>query len=85
MEQTDDGFRLSEEDLRLRGSGDFFGMRQSGMLKFQKADIVRDYKIVEIAREDALEILLDKTTYTNPKYTGLYKYLKSTLRKTNLD
>ena len=85
MEQTDDGFRLSEEDLRLRGSGDFFGMRQSGILKFKKADIVRDYKIVEIAREDALSILLDKTTYTNPKYSGLYKYLKSSLRKTNLD
>ena len=85
MEQTDDGFRLSEEDLRLRGAGDFFGMRQSGMLKFKKADIVRDYKIVDIAREDALEILTNNETYRNPKYAGLYKYLKSSLRKTNLD
>jgi ATP-dependent DNA helicase RecG len=85
MEQTDDGFRLSEEDLRIRGAGDFFGMKQSGVLKFKKADIVRDYKIVDIAREDALEILTDKGSYTNPKFRGLFKYLKSSLRKQNLD
>jgi len=85
MEQTDDGFRLSEEDLRIRGAGDFFGMKQSGALKFKKADIVRDYKIVDIAREDALEILTDKASYTNPKFRGLFKYLKTQLRKTNLD
>ena len=85
MEQTDDGFKLSEEDLRMRGAGDFFGMKQSGLLKFKKADIVRDYKIVDIAREDALEILTEKTSYTNPKFRGLFKYLKITLRKTNLD
>jgi ATP-dependent DNA helicase RecG len=85
MEQTDDGFRLSEEDLRLRGTGEFFGFKQSGIMKFNKADLIRDYKIVEIAREDALEILLDSTTYKNKLFSPMYNYLKSELKKTNFD
>ena len=75
MEQTDDGFVLSEEDLKLRGPGDFFGFRQSGDLKFEKANIVEDAHILEIARQDALEILLDKTSYSSPLYQHLYNYL----------
>jgi len=85
MEQTDDGFKLSEEDLRLRGAGDFFGYRQSGDMKFSKADIVRDYKILEIARDDALEILTKRETYSSPLYQPLYSYLKNALKKSNLD
>ena len=85
MEQTDDGFKLSEEDLRLRGAGDFFGYRQSGDMKFKKADIVNDYKILELARADALEILMNKATYTNNKYLPIYNYLKAALKKSNLD
>lgn len=85
MEKTDDGFTLSEEDLRLRGAGDFFGYRQSGDMKFKKADIVRDYKILDIAREDALEILMKKETYSSSLYAPIYAFLKSELRKSNLD
>jgi len=85
MEQTDDGFLLSEEDLKLRGPGDFFGFRQSGDLKFDKANIVEDAHILEIARQDALDILLDKTSYTSPMYQHLYKYLKNAIRKPNFD
>lgn len=85
LETTDDGFTLSEEDLRLRGAGDFFGFRQSGLMKFSKADIVRDYKIVQLAMEDALEILLNNKTYHDKKYENLYNYLKSELKKTTLD
>lgn len=85
METTDDGFKLSEEDLRLRGAGDFFGYRQSGDMKFKKADIVADIKILEIAREDALEILLNKESYSSSKYAPIYNYLKSALKKSNLD
>lgn len=85
MERVDDGFKLSEEDLRLRGAGDFFGYRQSGLMKFQKADIVRDQHILELAQKDALEILMDKYTYHQEKYKPLYNYLKSELKKTTLD
>jgi ATP-dependent DNA helicase RecG len=85
MEDTDDGFKLSEEDMRLRGTGEFFGIRQSGLMKFKKADLIRDFKIVEIARNDALEVLTNKDTYTDKRFTALYSYLKNELKKTNLD
>ncbi|QMS85586.1 ATP-dependent DNA helicase RecG [Candidatus Xianfuyuplasma coldseepsis] len=85
METTDDGFALSEQDLRLRGPGEFFGYRQSGDMKFEQADIVQDAHILEIAKQDALDILQQKDNYYNPKYQPLFKYLKAQLRKTNLD
>ncbi len=85
LEKTDDGFKLSEEDLRLRGPGDFFGFRQSGDLKFTKASIVEDAKILEIARDDAFAILTDKESYRNLEYSLMFNYLKNVLKKTNLD
>ena len=85
LEKTDDGFKLSEEDLKIRGPGDFFGLRQSGELKFSKASIVEDAHILEIARDDALEILSNKESYRNMEYRLLFNYLKGVLRKANLD
>lgn len=57
MERTSNGFEISEEDFRLRGSGDLFGVRQSGDMKFKLANIKRDYKLLLIAKEDSLEFL----------------------------
>lgn len=85
MERTEDGFVLSEADLDIRGPGDFFGLKQSGDIKFTKAHIVKDRKILEIARNDALEILLKHENYYNKEYTPIFKYLKKTLKNTNLD
>ncbi|AIO19566.1 ATP-dependent DNA helicase RecG [Candidatus Izimaplasma bacterium HR1] len=85
MEKTDDGFKLSEEDLRLRGPGEFFGARQSGDIKFKEADIVRDAHILEIAKNDALEILDNKDSYYQKQFQLIFKYLKSVLKKSNLD
>jgi ATP-dependent DNA helicase RecG len=85
LEKTDDGFKLSEEDLKIRGPGDFFGLRQSGELKFSKANIVEDSHILEIAKDDALEILSNKESYRNNEYRLLFNYLKGVLRKANLD
>jgi ATP-dependent DNA helicase RecG len=85
MEQTDDGFKLSEEDLQLRGPGDFFGYRQSGDMKFDRANIVEDAKILEIARQDALDILTNKDNYYNPEFQPLFTYLKNILKRSNLD
>ena len=85
MEQTDDGFRLSEEDLALRGPGEFFGYRQSGDMKFERANIVEDAKILEVARQDALDILTNKDNYYDPNYQPLFTYLKHVLKRTNLD
>ena len=55
MEQTNNGFIISEKDLELRGPGEFLGTRQSGMLNFTLADIIKDTKILELARKEAFE------------------------------
>jgi ATP-dependent DNA helicase RecG len=57
MEKTTDGFKIAEEDLRLRGSGEFFGTRQHGMPDLQFADLVDDQKIIQTARKDAFAII----------------------------
>jgi len=62
-----DGFRLSEIDLDMRGAGDFFGTRQSGLPDFRFSNIVRDVQILQKAREDAAEILADDPTLSSPK------------------
>lgn len=59
LNKTNDGFKIAEEDLRLRGPGDFFGVRQSGDFDFGIADIYTDAKVLKSASEAAGE-LLDK-------------------------
>ncbi len=59
MEREDDGFKISEEDFRLRGSGDLFGTKQSGDMKFMIADIKRDFSILLKAKEDSALFLKD--------------------------
>ena len=59
MIDTNDGFKLAEVDLKLRGPGDMMGTRQSGMLNFKIADLVKDNKILIHAREQALKLVND--------------------------
>ncbi|MBM4017963.1 MAG: ATP-dependent DNA helicase RecG [Planctomycetes bacterium] len=54
MGETADGFRIAEEDLRLRGPGEFFGTRQHGMPELMIGDIVEDYDLLRLARQEAL-------------------------------
>lgn len=58
MTSTTDGFILSERDLEMRGPGDYFGVRQSGLPQFKVADITEDYRILEVAREEAAKAYL---------------------------
>lgn len=57
LTKTNDGFKISEEDFRLRGSGDLFGERQSGDMSFKLANIKNDFNIVMRAKEDSEEFL----------------------------
>ena len=59
MRETNDGFRIAEEDLRLRGAGEILGVRQSGEAAFRLADPERTAKFVAVARDDA-RLLLDR-------------------------
>ena len=63
MEQTNNGFIISQKDLELRGPGEFLGTRQSGLVNFILADIVKDTKILEKAREEAFNLV--KNTENN--------------------
>lgn len=62
MENTNDGFEISEEDFKLRGHGDLFGTKQSGDMSFKIASINQDYKILIQAKKDSLEYLQDSST-----------------------
>lgn len=62
LEQSNDGFLIADEDLRLRGSGEFFGTRQHGMPDLKFADLIADKNIVQTARKDAFA-LVEKDAY----------------------
>jgi len=75
MEQTDDGFRIAEEDLRLRGPGEFFGTRQHGLPELKVADLIDDFELLRMARRDAGEILNEDPDLTAPHHQQLRKEL----------
>jgi ATP-dependent DNA helicase RecG len=62
MNQSNDGFYIAEEDLKLRGPGDFFGIRQSGDLNFKLADIIGDAHYLRMASEDVQTLLREDAT-----------------------
>ncbi|KAF0185562.1 MAG: ATP-dependent DNA helicase RecG [Nitrospirae bacterium] len=71
MVETTDGFRIAEEDLALRGPGEFFGTRQSGLPDLKIANIARDAKIVELTRKEAFTLLeQDAGLATAPRLRG---------------
>ena len=55
--ESEDGFKIAEQDMKLRGPGDLTGIKQSGIPSFSFLNIIDDFKIFEVARDDAKEIL----------------------------
>ncbi len=85
MCETNDGFRIAEADLKLRGPGDLEGTQQSGMaFDLKIADIARDGQLVQLARDEAQRIIDDDPTCQNVKYLTLWNHLRD-LRKTNIN
>lgn len=73
MEETDDGFRIAEADLKLRGPGDFLGTKQSGLPDFKFADIVEDQFLLARAKEKARILLQKDAKLQSPKNEFLAK------------
>lgn len=76
MTDTNDGFVLSEKDLELRGPGDFFGKKQSGLPEFKVADMVHDYRALETARNDTALLIQSNEFWQSPEFMQLRNYLK---------
>ncbi|MFF2907431.1 ATP-dependent DNA helicase RecG [Paenibacillus sp. NPDC057934] len=77
MTDTDDGFEVSRRDLELRGPGDFFGTKQSGLPEFRLADMTADFEVLEQARDDAASLLREASFWTSPDYAPLRNYLQN--------
>ena len=67
MRETEDGFRLSDEDLVMRGAGDVIGTAQSGLPRFRIADLERQASLLELAQSDARKLLTDDPDLTQPR------------------
>lgn len=71
MVATTNGFTIAEQDLAMRGPGDLYGTRQSGILKFKLADIVKDSAILEQTRNAAIQIVADDPGLIKPQHQAL--------------
>jgi len=67
MTETTDGFKIAQEDLRLRGPGEFFGTRQSGLPELKVADIIRDFTLLREARRDAFALVFNQSPLSSKK------------------
>ncbi|MBI1821195.1 MAG: ATP-dependent DNA helicase RecG [Nitrospirae bacterium] len=75
MVNTTDGFKLAEEDLAIRGPGEFFGTRQSGLPELRVANLLRDGKMLEEARREAMDLLQKDPLLVHPDHGGLKETL----------
>ncbi|MCJ0951608.1 ATP-dependent DNA helicase RecG [Mammaliicoccus sciuri] len=84
MTESTDGFYLSERDLEMRGPGDFFGVKQSGLPDFRVANIVEDYRMLEVARDEASE-LVQSGEFFKPEYDKLRLLVQESMSEQNFD
>jgi ATP-dependent DNA helicase RecG len=82
MVSTNDGFKIAEKDLELRGPGDIEGTRQSGALDLKLADLIQDRQILEVARNIALDILENDPDLSTPENGSLKEFLQLLTGKT---
>jgi len=72
MVETNDGFKIAEVDLKLRGPGDMMGTQQSGVLNLRIADIIQDEKILYLARKAAMEVAGSKLGHKDPEHRNVW-------------
>lgn len=76
MTETNDGFEIARRDLELRGPGDFFGTKQSGLPEFKLADLMSDFEAMEQARDDTAELVADASFWTSAEMLPLREFLQ---------
>jgi ATP-dependent DNA helicase RecG len=81
MVRTNDGFAIAEADLALRGPGDFFGTRQSGMPEFRVANPVTDVALLTVARDDAFALVGEDPQLRRDAHRLLADHLRSRFQK----
>ena len=81
LNQSNDGFYIASEDLKLRGPGDLFGIRQSGVLEFRMGDVFQDSRVLEQASEAAGRILEEDAELALPKHEKLKERLETAMAK----
>ena len=81
LTQTSDGFRIAEEDLKLRGPGDFFGSRQHGLPTLKAADLSCDMPLLAEARDAAQQLLAGDPLLTQPEHAVLRRRVQALFRQ----
>jgi ATP-dependent DNA helicase RecG len=71
LTETSDGFKIAEEDLRIRGPGEIFGTRQHGLPELKVADLVEDFELLRLARRDAFAIIDEDPDLAAPHHQQL--------------
>ena len=84
LNHSNDGFEIAEEDLRLRGPGDIFGVRQSGERSFRVADIYQDADVMKLAKDSVTRLLKEDRELADPSHERLRELLKEYLEKGQL-
>lgn len=79
--KTDSGFEIAEEDLKIRGPGDFVGLRQSGLPSLRFVDVLRDYKIIAKARQEAFRLEKEDPQLLKKEYSRIKDKLKRKYKK----
>ncbi|MEK6642991.1 MAG: ATP-dependent DNA helicase RecG [Planctomycetota bacterium] len=77
LAKTTDGFKVAEEDLRIRGPGEMLGLRQHGLPELRVADLIEDADLLRLAQRDAGQIVRMDSSLTQPQHEGLRAALKS--------
>lgn len=81
LNKSNDGFFIASEDLKLRGPGDFFGIRQSGLLEFRLGDIYQNADLLKLASEEANLILAEDRRLESEKYASVRERIQTYIRE----
>ncbi len=76
LNRSNDGFFIAGEDLKLRGPGDFFGIRQSGLLEFRLGDIYQNSDLLKQASEEANRLLLEDRMLELPEHRNIKEQIQ---------